>query len=214
MFGGGDGGNDDGEGTNLTNINNQIEALENERRQLNRMSGPHGSTGDLRREIEISKQIEFLRATKVQNGISILENAEIKIPRQEIEELEQTGQLDKVLNIYKKSGSEGLKSYIAGRASGFGSGALDGFFPDFSDMAKNPAQAEAQFAKAMEFLKDKPPEFQMGFLEMKGFGELAGALLQGVALTKLFSLAKVGRSFSANDIPNSSSKLISSAEAN
>ncbi|WP_170875545.1 hypothetical protein, partial [Leptospira alexanderi] len=33
-------------------------------------------------------------------------------------------------------------------------------------------------------------------------------------LTKLFSLAKVGRSFSANDIPNSSSKLISSAEAN
>ncbi|AXR59370.1 hypothetical protein DQM68_00105 [Leptospira mayottensis] len=100
------------------------------------MSGPHGSTADLQREIEISKQIEFLRTTKVQNGISILENAEIKIPPQEIEELEQTGQLDKVLNIYKKSGSEGLKSYIAGRASGFG--ALDGFFPDFSDMAKNP----------------------------------------------------------------------------
>ncbi|WP_254055576.1 hypothetical protein [Leptospira mayottensis] len=61
---------------------------ENERRQLSRMSGPHGSTADLQREIEISKQIEFLRTTKVQNGISILENAEIKIPRQEIEELE------------------------------------------------------------------------------------------------------------------------------
>ncbi|WP_243401792.1 hypothetical protein, partial [Leptospira ellisii] len=198
----------------IQNLNNQIEALEEKKRKLNQVAGPYGSVSDLNQEIEITNQIEFLRKTKVQNGIAILGNAEIKMAPEEIERLESTGQLDKMIGIYKKSGSDGLKSYLAGRASGFIGGALEGFFPSFSDMAKNPAEAEAKLAKTIEFLKDKPVEFQAGFLEMRGFGELAGGLLQGYALTKVLTLGNLGRSFSANDIPHSNAKLISSAEVN